>query len=137
MTTTQRLVFLACLGAVCAFLHGLVIGPVDLDPPDPWGIEWQDLEDPTAALWVDARAQSAFEKSRYPGAKFLSLDDWDAGLSTLLTDWDPGMPIVVYCDGNGCDSSRAVAERLREELQSEDIYWLIGGWENLPQEGHR
>jgi rhodanese-related sulfurtransferase len=135
VTTTHRLVFLACLGALFALVQGLVIGPVDLDAPDPWGIGWQELENPAAVLWVDARAQSAYEGSHFPGAKFLSLDDWDAGLSTLLIDWDPGVPIVVYCDGNGCDSSRTVAERLRQELESEEVYWLVGGWEKLSLEG--
>ena len=90
--------------------------------------------DMSNVLWVDGRSETAYQQAHFPGAIHLSLDDWDNGLTRLLESWDGGMQIVVYCDGNGCESSRAIAQRLRDELGEGAAYWLVDGWAVLEKE---
>jgi len=79
--------------------------------------------------WVDARPRAKFEKQHIPEAVPLNEDEWNALVPAFLDGWEPGRPIVVYCDGGACDASHAVAKRLREELQLEDVWVLKGGWD--------
>lgn len=82
-------------------------------------------------LWIDARSEAAFEESRYPGAVSLNEDNWDRQLGLVLESWEPGQAVVVYCEGDGCSSSRKLAQRLREGLGMEPVYWLVDGWEAI------
>ncbi len=86
-------------------------------------------EDENALIWVDARTVDEFQTAHIPGAIPLNEDNWEEQLVNLLLVWEPGKPVVVYCDSGGCHSSKAVAQKLRSELQSEEVYHLQGGWE--------
>lgn len=122
------------VAGVCALVHALIIGSVDLsEKTDEWGIELSATEQMQSILWVDARVRPAYEENHYPGAIHLSEDDWDAGLGQLLLEWDPNVPVVVYCDGQYCANSREIAARLRNELDVSEIYWLVGGWDVLKE----
>lgn len=90
------------------------------------------LENP---IWVDARAEAAYDEKHFPGALHLNEDNWNSGLSELLEAWDPGRPIVVYCDGNGCATSRGLAMKLRKELNLDQVFWLEGGWQSIEERG--
>ena len=79
-------------------------------------------------LCVDARSKTSFEKDHIPGAVLLNEDQWDELLPGVLTAWWPGQSIVVYCDDKLCDSSNAVAKRLRETGLG-PVFVLKGGWE--------
>lgn len=81
------------------------------------------------ALWVDARAADAFEKAHVPGAVLLNEDDWEKGFSAVVDAWEEKRGIVVYCGGENCRASEAVARRLRHELGSERVFVLAGGWD--------
>jgi rhodanese-related sulfurtransferase len=81
------------------------------------------------ALWVDARPADARAAGGVPGAVGLSEEDWETGFATLAEKWDGRRPIVVYCGGDSCHASEAVALRLRRELGFERIVVLAGGWE--------
>lgn len=83
--------------------------------------------------WVDARPRAKFDAGHAPGAVLLNEDEWNALVPAFLDAWEPGKPIVVYCDGGACDASHAVAKRLREELQLEDVWILKGGWDAWPR----
>jgi rhodanese-related sulfurtransferase len=78
--------------------------------------------------WVDARPPERFEAGHIPGAFRFRVEEWDALLSQFLDVWDLDKTVVVYCDGGDCDASRALADRLREELQIKNVYVLQGGW---------
>jgi len=84
---------------------------------------WRD-----APLWIDARTRAKFEQARIPGAVLLNEDQWDELLPGVLAAWKPDQSIVVYCDDRLCDSSHAVAARLREAGVS-PVFVLKGGWE--------
>jgi rhodanese-related sulfurtransferase len=79
-------------------------------------------------LWIDARADSAFSSGHLPGALSLNAGNYEAQLSQLADLWQPGLRIVVYCDGGDCQSSRAIALRLKRDLGTDDVYILEGGW---------
>jgi rhodanese-related sulfurtransferase len=80
------------------------------------------------AIWVDTRTLKEFEDSHLTGALFFDESDWDTGLSELMNTWliQP-RPIVIYCRGEDCETSKRVAERLRESLPDAEIYSLKGG----------
>jgi rhodanese-related sulfurtransferase len=80
------------------------------------------------AIWVDVRAVEEFEESHLPGALFFNESDWDAGLLELMNIWfiQP-RPIVIYCKGEDCGTSKRIAERLRKSLPDAEIYSLKGG----------
>ena len=80
------------------------------------------------AIWVDARTIKEFEEGHLPGSLLFDESDWDAGLLKLMNTWliQP-RPIVIYCGGEGCETSKRIAERLRKSLPDAEIYSLKGG----------
>ncbi len=81
-------------------------------------------------LWVDARSAGAFAKDHIPGAFNLNEDTWNDLLFQNLEKIVTGKPLVIYCDSQQCDSSRAVARRLKEEGYTEaEIHILHDGWQ--------
>lgn len=121
---------------MAALVHGLLLGPPGESlERDAWTLGLQEAVSLQDALWVDSRSEALFAKGHYPDAIHLTDDNWDASLGILLMEWDPGRPVIVYCDGDGCESSRAIAARLRGELQVDSVYWLSGGWPSLVQGG--
>jgi rhodanese-related sulfurtransferase len=131
--SVEQLLVLVLVSGLCALVHGLLRGPLEW-VTDGWGIALQEARLREPVLWVDARPEDAYEAGHWPGAYRLGLDDWSGGLGRMLPDWDPESTIVVYCDGEECQSSRKVAARLRAELESETVFWLVGGWESLKEE---
>lgn len=90
--------------------------------------EARDMARTQPVLWIDARRAEAFAADHIPGAVHLSEDDWENGLSAVMAAWNPGQPVIVYCDQRTCDTSREVAVRLKRELQMDRVYVLEGGW---------
>ncbi len=127
---------LIAMAAVCALVEGLLIGMPDVSQDlDDWAITVEDAMALEPVLWVDGRSTDAYLSGHLEGAVHLNLDGWETGLGNLLQEWDPGLAVVVYCDGNGCESSRSIAERLRMELGGNNVYWLVDGWPALQGEG--
>lgn len=81
------------------------------------------------ALWIDARPAEARAGGVVPGSVALNEDDWETGFAALAEKWDGRRTIVVYCGGDSCHASEAVALRLRRELGFESIVVLEGGWD--------
>jgi rhodanese-related sulfurtransferase len=81
------------------------------------------------AIWVDARPDNEFERDHVPGALSLNEDRWNELLPQFLAVWSPEKKVVVYCSTQGCNASREVAHRLRNEAQLKDVFVLEGGWE--------
>jgi rhodanese-related sulfurtransferase len=87
------------------------------------------------AIWVDARPQDDYDREHVPGAILLNEDRWGQLLPDVLAVWTPDKKVVVYCSSEGCNASRDVARRLREEVQLKDaaggncVFVLEGGWE--------
>lgn len=83
------------------------------------------------ALWIDARPDEQFAHGHFPNALQLNEDRWNELLPGVLAAWSPEKKVVVYCGAEECGSSRAVAQRLREEAQLKNVFVLEGGWEAL------
>jgi len=86
---------------------------------------------PPTTLWIDARTRSEFESAHVEGALLLSEDEWSELLLPVIERWHPDVPVVVYCDTGGCQASRKVATRLREEAGVENAQVLRGDWREL------
>ena len=79
-------------------------------------------------IWVDAGGIKKFEETHLSDALFFDEDDWDTRLFELMNTWliEP-RPIVIYCESEGCDTSKRIAKRLRQSLPEAEIYSLKGG----------
>ena len=126
------LIFLAGAASLCQWM---MMGFPQLGQwADEWGIGIADVASVEGVIWVDVRSESAYALAHHPEAIHLDIEDWDTGIGKILEKWEPGRSIVVYCDGNGCESSRKVAAQLRTEFEMEFAYWLLDGWVALKSE---
>jgi rhodanese-related sulfurtransferase len=83
----------------------------------------------TNAIWIDARPEEEFARDHVPGALLLNEDRWQELFPAFVATWSPDKKVVVYCSSQGCNASREVAKRLRDEAQLKDVFVLQGGWE--------
>lgn len=95
-----------------------------------------DVSDVHAALdardfaLVDSRGTAAWEQGHIPGAIHLPTAEIPARAAGLL---DPGVPVVTYCWGPGCDgATRAALALARLGYQVKE---MIGGIEYWIREG--
>jgi len=101
-------------------------------------LEFQtDVSDVHAALaahrgfvLVDSRSGVAWDQGHIPGAVHLPTADIPARASTLL---DPGVPVVTYCWGPGCNGATRAALALSEA--GFDAKEMLGGIEYWVREG--
>ncbi|MEC7609070.1 MAG: rhodanese-like domain-containing protein, partial [Verrucomicrobiota bacterium] len=81
-------------------------------------------------IWIDARSVEEYEAGHYSGAIHVDESNWDSGLVVLMNRWlEAHRPIVIYCGSKDCNSSRRLADRLRQALPEGEIYSLKGGSE--------
>lgn len=91
------------------------------------------------ALFLDARRSSAFPEGHVRGA--WSLPVWEDGLEESLVRFEAAArpaakdPLVIYCEGGGCEDSHLLAQRLfRLGYRNLVIYregypdWVRRGW---------
>lgn len=129
----RRSSFLLLTSLLCAGVHFAVLpGPPDVFE-DPHAIDFNEAQGMDSVIWVDARPEHQFLERSYPGAISLNEDNWASAVENLLLDWQPGQAIVIFCDSRACGASQVLAERMREELGLEEVYWLVGGWEEMPR----
>lgn len=78
--------------------------------------------------FVDARNAAEFAKGHLPAAVLLSPDMFASGLPDAAMTLDRGFPVVVYCTGGQCDSSKLVAIRL-QQIGFSRLYIYEGGFD--------
>lgn len=91
-------------------------------------ISWAEAHALPNPLWIDARSPEEFARGHVPTALSLPPAEWETRLEAVLIEWSPERPVVVYCGGNGCLASHAVARRLRDELGFTRVHVLADGW---------
>ncbi len=115
----------AALVAISVCAAGLSVAARGWPPVPAVGVFAPPVLEPNAVL-VDARSAARFEAGHYDGAIRVAQDNWDAGLEAFFAMWEPGRPVVVYCDP-GCHSAPEIARRLRE-VGVEPVRVLEGGF---------
>ena len=128
----RELFFIAALTVIGAILS-LYIGHAQV----PWAepeiaageIQFADAQ-ALDVIWIDARSIEEYEVGHYSGAIHIDESDWDSGLVVLVNRWlEAPRPVVIYCGSEDCNSSRRLADRLRQALPEGEIYSLKGGSE--------
>ena len=129
--SAMLLVLAALLGAGSAFINpaarNLLKDDERSDEIAPAAASWLGPR----ALWIDARSRVEFDKDHIEGALLLNEDDWSGLLPQVVEHWKPGMPVIVYCDSGGCQASRKVAGRLRDEAGIDTAKVLHGDWRRV------
>lgn len=79
-------------------------------------------------LWIDTRPIESYHASHIKGALPLPSESFDEYIEEILTQWQPGMRILVYCGGAGCQRSHDIAQILRDEYDLKEVFVLKGGY---------
>lgn len=129
----------ACLGLAANLVHPYKIPFVKSKPPigvtlDPNVkieeidvIQANDLWDIGEYLFVDSRSPVQYEEGHIAGAVNLSWEEFEKyypGVKSALQS-KPGL--VIYCAGEDCDLSHALARRLYQE-GFRSVFVFFGGW---------
>ena len=137
------LISLLALAGVSALVTWKVVGPPDRTIP----CVQDDLEkghvclktvrswEEDTILWVDARKREAWRKDGVDQSVLVNEhEEWNEMVAKFATavfgEGTVKGRVVVYCDKSGCDSSKVVAKRLREELGQDfgfETFVLHGG----------
>jgi len=90
------------------------------------------LQQQPPPLWIDARSDTEYRNEHIPEALLLNEENWSELVPKVLELWDMGRTAIVYCDSPGLQSSREVAERLRD-FKLGPVFVLQGGWKAWKQ----
>lgn len=85
------------------------------------------------ALWIDSRSRAAFDAAHIPGAISIPESSAKAVLERLRAEQPAERPIVVYCSGVGCGTSRRLATKLAREFGFTRVHHLPGGFTEWQQ----
>lgn len=83
-------------------------------------------------VWIDARSSTEYAEEHLQGAILLNEDAWSELLPGFLVVWRE-QDVVVYCNSMNCNAARAIARRLRSELEVPDVHVLQGGWQTIKE----
>jgi rhodanese-related sulfurtransferase len=79
------------------------------------------------AFFIDARTAKQYAEGHIASAYSLPASDFNNHLPAVQQVLANDSPIVVYCDGEQCDLSHQVADRLKA-LGYQNVRILINGW---------
>jgi hypothetical protein len=91
-------------------------------------------------VWVDARAleekeiklSSALEITEAKADEDLSSE---VALTTLFKAKGEGINIVVFCQTDGCGSSKFIREKIISSGVHDQVFYLHGGWKAIESDG--
>jgi rhodanese-related sulfurtransferase len=86
-----------------------------------------------AVLFIDSRHTASYDSGHVPGAMSLPADEFD-GYRVQFESMPRSQPLVVYCDGEECNSSVAVAIRLTG-MGFTNVRTFFGGWDSWVKAG--
>ena len=77
-------------------------------------------------VFIDARHEYDFQQGHIPGAINIPLSEFDSK-ATMINNLPRNKTLVTYCDGQECNSSVALAQKLLDAgFQHVNIFF--GGW---------
>lgn len=83
---------------------------------------------PKPIMVIDARSSKEFAAGHVKNAYNISESEFDTHLSNFLDAWIPDSTLVVYCNPSTCNSSRSIANRLKNECGMKKVYVLKDDW---------
>jgi rhodanese-related sulfurtransferase len=93
----------------------------------------KDLFESGTALFIDSRHEYDYKQGAVRGAVNLPLSDFDARHS-ILENIPKDKKIVVYCNGEQCNSSIELAAKLTERGFT-NVNIFFGGWQEWSSAG--
>jgi rhodanese-related sulfurtransferase len=96
--------------------------------------EAEDLWRAGEAVFLDARTADLYAQGHVMRALSAPAGESEGSLPAFFERLPSTGPLVVYCEGGDCQSSLALAERLREKGFT-DIRVFSGGWEDWARAG--
>lgn len=106
-------------------------------PGDPAFVSLADLieiQEKKRAVLVDARSAGEFGAGRISGSRSLPYYEMKAKQAAALTGVKTGDPLVIYCEGVGCELSFFLGRELQAEGYS-NIRIFYGGYPEWRQAG--
>ncbi len=104
------------------------------DPPDISIERAARLHQKDAAVFIDARPQSAYRAGHIQGALNVPWHKAEEMFVEVAPDIPMEKPVITYCDGASCHLSDKLAEFL-SELGFEDVFVLPNGWSRWKENG--
>lgn len=95
--------------------------------------EVRTLASAQPVLWIDARSPAAYSTGHVPGAVNVTEAAWESQLVGFIDAWEPGQPVIVYCDSAACGAAQSLARRIVREFEATNVYYLKGGWDAWQQ----
>jgi rhodanese-related sulfurtransferase len=80
-----------------------------------------------AAIFLDARRFSDYARGHIAGALSLPHENFDEKWPEIAKFLAPNLLVVCYCDGEDCELSHKLADKLRE-LGHTNVKILVNGW---------
>lgn len=86
------------------------------------------------ALFGDARPPAAYEEGHIRGAIPLEPGAFNQWADKVIANYALDQPIIAYCEGEQCQLSHELAERLTW-LGYEKVFYLVDGWGQWKKRG--
>ncbi len=86
------------------------------------------------SIFIDARDQWDFNEGHIKGA--INIPEYKFNTNdSIVTSLDKNKLYVIYCEGNDCDVSRRLTQKLAE-INFTNLYIFIGGWYEWENSGY-
>ncbi len=94
----------------------------------------QSIPSDREIVWIDARSRSEWERDGLPGSILWNMkasEDANAMEAEAINRIFTTPYVVIYCNDEGCGTSKKIAKRIRDLDMGAEIYVLHGGWQAL------
>jgi rhodanese-related sulfurtransferase len=106
----------------------LIQKPLDLHPGSDISLrDAYQLFREGRTLFVDSRSSYAYKNAHIEGAINILVRDRMDKIKDILSIYPVNKPIVTYCNGSSCSSSRRLAGKIHQ-LGYRNVYVFYGGW---------
>ncbi len=106
-------------------------------PTDPAFVslaEAIEIQESKKATLIDARSAEEYKAGRIPNSRSLPYYEMDAKQAEALKDLEKNSPLVIYCEGVGCELSFFLGRELQAQGYS-NIRIFYGGYPEWQQAG--
>jgi rhodanese-related sulfurtransferase len=94
----------------------------------------QIRQQPAKYILVDVRNPDRFERAHAPGALLFGDATYAQDLEKLRATLAAGRQIVVFGEGVGSERATRIARQLRNDLPSNPVHFMEGGWAAWPRD---